>query len=248
TAGMLASLCGIASAAVKSIGDLVAATMPIISALLVSIGAPASAGVFRPLMTFLSGTVVITICGAVLPLTLACGITAVADSLTEGSRFAELVKLLKKSVKWLLGLISTVYFGMTAVRGMTVAAYDGVSVRTAKYAVDKLVPVVGGMVSGTVDTVMGCALLIKNGVGAIAILILVSVLVRPLVILAAGIFVFRLAAAVSQPAADERTVRLFSNAAETVSLLFACVVSAGCMMAVTMLVFIASGGISAGLW
>jgi stage III sporulation protein AE len=104
------------------------------------------------------------------------------------------------------------------------------------------------MVSGTVDTVMGCALLIKNGVGAIAILILVSVLARPLVILAAGIFVFRLAAAVSQPAADERTVRLFSNAAETVSLLFACVVSAGCMMAVTMLVFIASGGISAGLW
>lgn len=248
TAGVFAALGKTASEAVAAAGELTERTLPIMSALLVSLGAVSSAGIFRPLMLFLSGTVIFIVQGLILPAVLMGGVLSVIDALTEGGRMSELVKLVQKLVKWALGLVSTFYFGMSAVQGLTVASRDGVTVRTAKYALSGLVPIVGNMIGGTVDTVMGCALLIKNGVGAAAILILLSILIRPLAVLAAGIFIFRTAAALSQPAADPKVVRLLSGAADMTNGLFACVAVTGAMLALTFLVFIASGGISAGLW
>ncbi|MBQ3849406.1 MAG: stage III sporulation protein AE [Clostridia bacterium] len=248
TAGVFASLCGIAKNAVEVTGELTERTMPIMSAMLVSLGANASAGIFRPLLTFLSGTVVGVIDRAVMPLVLAGGVLCIVDSLTDGSKLSEIVNLAKKTAKWMLGLLSTFYFGMTVLQGLNVAARDGISIRTAKFAIDKLVPVVGGMVSGSVDNVMGCALLIKNGVGTVAIIILLTIIIRPAIVLAAGVFIFRISAALCQPVADTRVVKLFSGASEITSYLFACVAVSGCMFALTMLVFIAAGGISAGLW
>lgn len=246
--GVLALLCGTASDAVSSTGELTERAMPILTALLVSLGSAASAGIFRPLMLFLSGTVVKTIETFVLPLVLALGVLKIIDAVSERDRLDEFVKLTGKTIKWLLGLISVFYFAITAIQGLSVAARDGVALRTAKYALDRLVPVVGSMVSGTVDSVMGCALLIKNGVGIVTVIILLSLILRPLIVLGAGIFIFRASAALAQPVADKRVVKLFSGAAETVSYLFACTAAAGCMLAVTVLVFIAAGGVSAGLW
>ena len=247
-AGAFASLAGTAYDAVREAGKLTECAAPVMSALLVSMGSASSAGSFRPLMAFLSGTVVSLVEKAALPVVIAGGVFSIADAITDGKRVAELVKLCRTAAKWLLGLISTFYMGAAAVSGMTVAARDGVSLRTAKYAIDKLVPVVGNMVGGTVDAVMGCALLVKNGVGIAVILILLSRIARPLVVLAAGSLIFRAASAVCQPAADPNTVRLFSNAADTTSLLFACAAVTGAMLALTVLVFIASGGVTAGLW
>lgn len=248
TAGMYLGFAKTAAGAVRESARLAERAAPVMSTLLVSLGAESSAGLFRPMMVFLSETVITVIEKAELPLVLAGGIFAIVDALTDGAALSKTVRLISRLSKWLLGLISVFYFGMTAVQGLTVATRDGVSLRTAKYAIDKLVPVVGGMVSGTVDSVMGCALLVKNGVGLAVILILLAVLFRPLLNLAAGIFVFRLAAAISEPAADPRAARLFSNAAEMTEHLFACSAVTGTMLALTVLVFIASGGVTAGLW
>ncbi|MBR6007298.1 MAG: stage III sporulation protein AE [Clostridia bacterium] len=248
TAGLFTGMARTAADSIGRVGELSERAAPVMSTLLVSLGAQSSAGLFRPLMVFLSETVIVVINRAELPLVLAGGVLAIADAVTDGGALSKAVRLISKASKWLLGLISVFYFGMTAVQGLTVAARDGVSIRTAKYAIDKLVPVVGGMVSGTVDSVMGCALLVKNGVGLALILILLAILFRPLLSLAAGAAVFRIAAAVSEPAADPRASKLFSNAAEMTEHLFACTAVTGTMLALTVLVFIASGGVTAGLW
>ena len=95
---------------------------------------------------------------------------------------------------------------------------------------------------------MACALLIKNGVGAVALLILLSILIRPLVLLVSGMLIFRVSAALCAPAADPRVTRLFKNAADAVGGLFACTAVTGAMIMLTVLVFVTSAGISAGLW
>lgn len=248
TAGAFASLCRTAADAVGKASDITQKAAPVMSALLISIGAPSSAGVFRPLMAFLADTVIALIEKAALPIVLAGGALSAADALTDGKKIGELVKLSQKAVKWILGLTSAFYAAVTAVSGLTVASRDGVSIRTAKYAVDRIVPVVGSMVSGTVDSVMGCALMVKNGVGTAALLIAAAALARPLIVIGAGVFIFRTAAALSQPTADPCVTRLFSNTADMASYLFACAAAAGSMLAVTIIVFIASGGMTAGLW
>ena len=49
--------------------------------------------------------------------------------------------------------------------GRSAAAVDGVSIRTAKYAMDNFIPIVGGMFADTVDTLVGCSLIVQNAVG-----------------------------------------------------------------------------------
>ena len=248
SAALFASLYASAGETVKKTAELSEIAMPVMTTLLISSGSASSAGIFRPLMVFLSGTVIKVISSVVMPLVLAGGVLGLVDPLTGESRLSELVTLIKKLAKWILGLMSSLYFAMTALRGLTAAAYDGVAVRTAKFAVDKLVPIVGGMVGGTVDSVMSCALLIKNGLGCVTVILLLSVLIKPLAVLASGSLVFRAAAAFSQPVADPRAVKLLSGAADITSYLFACVAAAGSMLALTVFVFIAAGGITAGLW
>ena len=59
-----------------------------------------------------------------------------------------------------------------AIQGLTGSTYDGVTLRTAKFAMDKFVPVVGGMFSGTMDTLIGCSLVVKNGVGVMGLILI----------------------------------------------------------------------------
>ena len=45
--------------------------------------------------------------------------------------------------------------------------YDSAAVRTARYAVDNLLPVVGGEVANTMDALVSSVLLVKNAAGAV---------------------------------------------------------------------------------
>ena len=76
------------------------------------------------------------------------------------------------------------------------------AIRAAKYAVDNFVPVVGGMFSDTMDTLVGCTLIVKNALGVAAVLVLVGALVGPLLRTLAVVFMLRLSAALLEPIAD----------------------------------------------
>ncbi len=246
--GLLASLAGTAHGAVSETARLSEKTTPLMSTLMVSLGAETSAGVLAPQFAFLSGTVVMIVEKVLLPLTAAQGVIAAADAVSGDAKLGGVLKLIKKLIKWILGITSTVYVGITAVQGLTAASRDGVAIRTARYALDKLVPIAGGMVGSTADSIMGCALLLRNGIGTAAILVLLSRMIKPAAVLIAGVFIFRAAEALSSPSADERTVRLLSNAADCASNMFACAAVTGSLYALTVFVIMVSGGIAAGLW
>lgn len=242
------SLARTASETVSMTNEFAQSTLPIVSTLLTVTGAEAAQGLFRPLMSFLSGTVIAVISRAALPLSCACGMLRAADPIAGGGRLAGASRLISRAVKWLLGLVSAVYFAVTQVRGLNAAARDGVAIRTARYAIDRLVPVVGSMVSGTVDGVMACSLLIRNGAGTLALILLFSAAVRPLAVLGLGALGFRAAAALCRPACDQRVFSLYSGLADTAAELFACTAAAVLLVTLTLCVFLASGGSAAGLW
>lgn len=248
TAGLVSSLAGRAAETVEKAGELASKSAPILTALLISSGSASGAAAFSPLMGLLAETVILAIERFLLPAALAAGVLAMLDPLSGGGKLRRLTALLRFAVKWGLGLLTTFFVGSAAVTGMTAASRDGVTVRTARYALDKLIPIVGSMVSGTVDSVMSCGLLIRNGAGIMTLLILILSAAEPLIVLAAGIFVFRAAAALSAPAADPAAVELLSGAADTAELLFACAAAACCMLAFVCFMFVSSGGAAAGLW
>ena len=82
------------------------------------------------------------------------------------------------------------------------AAADGVGLRTAKYAVDHFVPVVGGMFADTMDTLVGASLLIKNALGLTGLLLLLFTAAGPLLQTLSAVILYRACAALLEPVAD----------------------------------------------
>ena len=101
--------------------------LPALTLLLTAVGGVASAGVFQPAMTALCGTVTGAMRGAVVPLAVAGGVMGLVGALSARVRMGETAGLLKRLAKWLIGAVSALYLGATAVRGMAAAAYDGVA-------------------------------------------------------------------------------------------------------------------------
>jgi len=103
-----------------------------------------------------------------------------------------------------LGLIFTVFVGALIVQGVMAASIDGISIRTAKFAVDTFVPVVGKMFAQAVDMVVGCSLLIKNAVGLVGLLVVASICLYPVLKILGIMAIYKLTSAVLEPVTDKR--------------------------------------------
>ena len=60
---------------------------------------------------------------------------------------------------------------------------------------DKFVPVVGGMFSGTMDTLIGCSLVVKNGVGVMGLILIACKMASPVMQIVAVTLMLKLTAA-----------------------------------------------------
>lgn len=218
---------------VKTVSGFIETVSPLIMTLLNTAGAVSGVGIIKPAMAVLTGSVTITLETFVIPLVLAGGVLSVLNNFTGRTQLEQLSRLTKSGTKWLLGLIFTLYTGVVTLQGLSIKAADGLSVRTAKFAADRFIPVVGGMVSGTLDTVLGCAILIKNAVGVTAILLVALLTAVPLMKIGISIFTFRIAAAVCEPVSDPRVPKMFAAISDMLGLLFAVIIVLCVMFVIT---------------
>lgn len=214
---------------------------PVMAALLTAMGCANTVKLMNPMLIFLTSGIILAIEKLVMPMLLAAGVLTVIDGLSDKLKIGRTVKLLHKSVKWLLGLLTTVYIAVTVVGGITAGAADGVSIRTAKYAIDRLVPAAGGMVTGAADAVLASSALLKNSAGTAAILIAAAIITKPMLTVAGGMFALRITSAVCEPFSDERIPKMLDGVAETVSYLFAAVAAVTAMFVITLVVMLLTG-------
>lgn len=237
-------LVGLANNAVSDLSAFTEASVPVLATLLSAVGSVGAGGMLRPLMLFLSGTVAKVLQTVILPVILAGGVFAIVGQLGDRPQLNKLFSFSKSLAKWAIGVVFTVYIGIVAVQGMSVAAVDSVSLKAVKYTLDKSLPVVGSAVSGTFDTVRGCTVLIKNAAGAAAAFIAVGYALSPAVQIGGAALALKLAAALTEPISDGKIPKMLQSVAESCEYVFAAVVAAALMFIVTAGLVIAAGGIA----
>ena len=109
---------------------------------------------------------------------------------------------------------------MIVTQGLGASALDGVTIRTAKYALDNFIPVVGGLFADTVDTLVGGSLLIQNALGTTGLLLILGICLMPLMQTLGTVVLYRGTAAVLQPVAEGRILKCMESYAEALMLLF----------------------------
>jgi len=143
-------------------------------------------------------------------------------------------KLLGKILKVIVGL----FIFIMGLQSVTAPMVDGIVNKTAKYAINQI-PVVGNALSGAVDTVFSCSVLIKNGVGIGAIILICLYCIIPIIKIIVFIITYKVAASLIEPISDSRIVNCISGIGDYCNLLL------GVLFTVS-IIFIASIAILVG--
>lgn len=214
---------------VGEMAGLMQVLFPLLVTLLAAVGGTAGSMFYQPAVMAAAGSMTTLVQQATMPLAVSVAVLTMMGGLGSRLRVGKLRRLLRQTADWTLGLGFTVFIGVMTVQGLGAAAVDGVSIRTAKYAMDNFIPVVGGMFADTVDTLVGSSLLIQNAVGVLGLLVLLLRLATPLLRTVAAMLVYRTAAAVLEPVSDSPLCSCISDYAEVFSLLFIIQLSVGAM-------------------
>ncbi len=181
-----------------------------------------------------------------VPLILITAALGMVNNLSQNLNAEKLVQFMNKTTKWGIGIVMTVFVGVMGLQGIVSGSADGLTVKVTKFAAGNLIPLVGGALSETVETVMNCSVVIKNAVGVTGIIVVVLIVAVPVIKVAACLIMFRLCAALLQPVCDKRIVKCISELADSMSSVFGMMMVVSVMF-IIMLTIIINVGSSAAL-
>lgn len=121
----------------------------------------------------------------------------------EGEKFTRMCELLEDGIRFCLKFIVTLVMGINLVQGLIYPAIDRLKTGTWAKAVG-MIPGIGNSANAIGEMLIGTGMVIKNSVGAAAMLVLVVLTAIPLVKLYAMSFLYKLSAAVLEPVTDKR--------------------------------------------
>lgn len=219
----------LAQQTVSEMAGLMQAIFPILTTLLAAVGGTASSMFYQPAVMAAAGSMTTLVSQVTMPFAVSVAVLTMVGGLSDSLRVSRLCRLLRQVADWTLGFGFTVFIGVMSVQGLSAAAVDGVSIRTAKYAMDNFIPIVGGMFADTVDTLVGCSLLIQNSIGVLGLLLLLCKLLLPLVRTLLAMLLYRAASALMQPMSDSPLSRAIGEYADVFTLLMIIQMSVGAM-------------------
>ncbi|WIF94534.1 stage III sporulation protein AE [Caminicella sporogenes] len=211
--------------AIDNMVSFMQALIPVLLTLLVAAGSLTTSAIFKPIIVASIGITSTTMKDVVIPLVLFTAILSIINNFTSKVQISKLSSLIKQGCIALIGLILTVFLGIMSIQGVVTSTSDGIAMRTAKFAVDSFIPIVGGFMSEAVDTVLGCSLLLKNAVGTVGLILLLIIVSYPIFKIVSIMIIYKIAAALVEPISDSKIVNCLNDMSSAVIVLFATVIS-----------------------
>ena len=223
---------------VQNISVFMRMLVPVIMVSLVSSGAPVTATTFELVMVGIIELTEWVVEVFFIPMLMMSAALSIVNNLSETMEAGKLIQFMNKTIKWGIGIVMTVFVGVMNLQGIVSGSADGLAVKITKFATSNLIPVVGGALAETVETVINCGAVIKNSVGVLGIIMVVLMAAIPLLKTAACLIMFRLCAAVLQPIADKRIVKSVSDISDSVSGIFGLVAALTVMFVIMLTIII----------
>lgn len=173
--------------------------LPILIPLLISMGGITSGSVLNPLMAASITAFNTILLKVMLPMLFISTVFFLINGMTEKSYVKTLASFLRSAAAVATGLCATVFSGLTLLQGFVAKSADGLLINTARFSLSNFVPIVGGFAADSVDMVLSCMAVIKNGIGIFGILILCSLLIMPIIKLLAIGVIYKFTAIVTEP-------------------------------------------------
>lgn len=230
--------------AIENLVGFMNCLVPVLMTLMLATGSITSVGVIEPVILFLINFISNLLNTIILPLVLVITVLAIISKVSDKIQIDKLAKFGKSSIVWILGIILTIFVGVVSLEGSLTSSVDGITAKATKAAISNFIPVVGKVLGDAVDTVLGCSLILKNAVGVVGVIVLIGICILPILKLGILTISYHLAAAVCQPIADEKIVKLLEQMGDTFKILLAILFSISVMFIIgtTIVIKISNSG------
>lgn len=215
---------------IQNLVGFINSLIPILITLLITTGNIVSAGILEPITLFMITFIGNLIVNVIIPVVLVSTALGIISQISDRVQIDKLSKFFKSSSIWVLGVILTLFVGIVSLQGNLSSSIDGVTAKTTKTAVSSFIPVVGKILGDAVETVMGCSVILKNALGVVGVIIIVGICIIPIFKLVTLMTVYYLGAALCQPIADTKIIKLLSHMGDTFKLLLGILCSVAVML------------------
>lgn len=231
----------LARSVIKDMTDFMLALVPILIMFLTVSKSAVQAAVMDPIVI---GTINLSaelFTNFIIPVICMSFVLQFVNNLSSDYKIDKLTKLLNQGALWLQGIVMTVFVGIITVRGITSKSIDQVTAKTAKFAIDNFVPVVGKSLSDAVSTAAGYSILIKNSISSLGLVVLVCIIAFPILKLLILVLLYKLTAAIIEPVSDSRIVNCINSAGDSLVLITACLICVSFMFFIMLAIIAACG-------
>lgn len=222
----------------EKINVLAEASLPIMLTLVIANGGNVLSSVCQPSMVMFTTLVIKIVNAVVLPLSVFSLAFAVVSNISSNVKVSKMSAFLNSSATWVLGVVFMLFSAFTTVQGISASVIDGVSYRAAKFATKSYIPILGGYLADGFDMVMASASLIKNAFGVVVLMLLLFAVVEPLITVLAVNLGLQSVAALSEPFADEKYIKMLSGAGKTLTFLSVLLLAVAFMFCVMIMIAI----------
>ena len=197
---------------------------PILLTLMAATGATASVGAFQPVVAIMSTYIADIFNFYILPLFMISFVFSIISNFSNNVKLDKFNSFISSLFKWSVGIIFTLFFAVFSIQGITAGSFDSIGIRTTKYTIKSYVPIMGGYISDGMDLILASSTLIKNAVGFVGILLIITTILSPLLELVIFSLLLKLVSAILQPMGN--TVSNFlSSTSKSVTMLSSSIIA-----------------------
>ena len=200
------------------------AIFPLLLTLLTAIGGTLSVSVYQPAMALLSNIIINLFTHVLMPLFIFSIIFSVVSNLSNTIKLDKFTSFFNSTFKWITGFVFTIFTAFLSIQGITAGSIDGISIKTAKYAIKSYVPILGSYISDGLGVILASSNLIKNAVGASGLFLLLATIISPILQLVLFMLALKLVSAIIEPLGSKQISNFVSNLSKNMTLLVVTIV------------------------
>lgn len=237
----------IAKETIKELNNFLLVLIPVISTLLLSAGGVSQVATLDPIIILLTNIGPTFYLNILIPIILLGFMLQFANNISNNFKISNLIKHTNQIVLWAQGIFITFFISMLTIRGLTAETLDIVTAKTAKFAVDNFVPIVGKAISEAIATVAGYSILLKNAVSSLGLIIVIAIVVVPIIKIFVMSTLYKLTAAIIEPISDSRIVSAVGSVGDSLILIMSCVIVVSVLFFVMISIIASTGKLIIGV-
>ncbi len=215
--------------------------IPIYSGILIASGSFKSLETINILFIFSQG-IEIFITSFFSPLVGIYTSLSISGSLSSLNKFSNITSSFKRIIDWILGISVTLYMAVLAITGTISSLSDSITQRMGKFVIGSTVPIIGGVISDSLSTILGATKYLKSGLGLYAVCTLVIMLLPTIIEITLWRFALTLASFVADITDQNNASSLIKSISNGVGIIFSVIISAFIVFLFSMVIVVMGGG------